>query len=232
MALSTLMLLSTESTNQYFRTTLMSNHNKNNKSQRQLTWEWIKTHPNFTKKQLTNDVNITSSAANSLIKFLIDHKRLKQKTKRRGCIGAKYKLINTDYIQFGSGSRKGCRNTKGKRNTAKQRCWTTMRVLHAFTIGDVAAGAEVALCTAGTYIRKLTQANFVRCIQGVDKVNDKNSVARFRLIHNSGPLYPIVCDDSIYDQNLDKRHEYQATVSAKSINKNAKEKSYEHQKLA
>ncbi len=205
--------------------------NKNNKSQRQLAWEWIKNHPQFTKKQLITEVNITSSAANSLITFLIDHKRIKTSAKRRGCIGAKYKVVNTDYLHFGSGSRKGCRNTKGRKGSAKQRCWTTMRVLGAFTIGDVSAGAEVAICTAGTYIRKLTQVGFIRCIQGVDKANDNNSVARFRLIHNSGPLYPIVCEDSVYDQNLDKRHNYQATISAKSINK-SKEPQHGKRKLA
>ena len=205
---------------------------KNNKNQRQKAWEWIKHHPTFTKKQLTNEVTITSSAANRFIKFLIEQKKVKQKTKRRGCIGANYKVINTDYLQFSCGSRKGCRKSTGKRNTAKHRCWTTMRVLHVFTIGDVAAGAEVAINTASTYIRKLTQANFIRCIQGVDKANDKFSVARFRLIHNSGPLYPIVCDDSVYDQNLEKRHLYQSTVLAKSINKETKEIQHEQQKLA
>jgi len=207
---------------------------KNNNGQRQLAWEWLKSHLKFTKKQLIEEVAITSSAANSLITFLIEHKRIKQVSPRKGCIGAKYKVINTDYLQFGSGSRKGCRNTKGKKGSAKQRCWTTMRVLGAFAIGDVAAGAEVATCTAGTYIRKLTQVGFIRCIQGVDKANDNNSVARFRLIHNSGPLYPIVCKDSVYDQNLDKRHNYQASVSANSINRinNNKEPHHGKQKLA
>ena len=217
------------------KNTKNTKNSKNSKikiSQRQLAWEWIKSNTNFTKKQLTDGTNITSSTANGLIKFLIEHKRIKQTAKQRGCIGAKYKVINTNYIQFSSGSRKGCRNTKGKRKPAKQRCWTTMRVLHVFTIGDVAAGAEVALCTASTYIRKLTQANFIRCIQGVDKINDKNSVARFRLIHNSGPLYPIVCNDGVYDQNLEKRHDYHETISAKSINKITKDNQREQQKLA
>jgi hypothetical protein len=198
-------------------------------SQRQLAWQWLKNQKTFTKKQLTDAVEITASAANGLITFLREQKRIKQITARKGCIGAKYKVVNTDYLQFGSGSRKGCRNTKGKKGSAKQRCWSTMRVLRAFTIGDVAAGAEVAVCTAATYIRKLTQTGFVRCIQGVDKANDNHSVARFRLIHNSGPLYPIVCDDSVYDQNLEKRHPYQATVSAKSLNK---ERLNDQQKLA
>ena len=118
-------------------------------SQRQLAWQWLKSQETFTKKQLTDAVEITASAANGLITFLREQKRIKQITARKGCIGAKYKVVNTDYLQFGSGSRKGCRNTKGKKGSAKQRCWSTMRVLRAFTIGDVRISALLVIKTVG-----------------------------------------------------------------------------------
>ncbi|KGJ86414.1 hypothetical protein [Colwellia psychrerythraea] len=208
----------------------MSSKNKKN-SQRKLAWDWIVTQSTFTNRQLRIAVGIPHHIAYQLTLFLIEKKRLKKTYKGKGAAGHEYELIDPSPMRFGTGNIKGHRYTKGRKNSAKQKCWNTMRVLGVFTIGDVSAGAEVATCTSSRYIRKLMLANFIRCIQK-DSRGCEHSVAVFRLLHNSGPLYPITSDEGVFDQNTQKQHSYQCLQGTSLNGSLQKEPQHGKQKLA
>lgn len=90
---------------------------------------------------------------------------------------------------------------------ATTRMWNAMRLGDDFDVTSLAAlasleGAPIARATARAYITRLHQASYLRCVQE----GGANRLARYRLIHNTGPQAPQVRrDKTIFEPNDDTR---------------------------
>ena len=200
------------------------------RSPREQAWEWILTNPNFTCSQLRESTGIPHHIAYQLARFLVSKGRIKVVIKGRGSKPAKYKLIDPSPIQFGQGTKQGFVYNTGRKKSVKQKCWNAMRVLRRFSIGDIATGADINRTTASKYIRSLTQAGFIRCLQKPSRGNE-HTIGIYMLIHDSGPLYPLNKKDCVIDQNTGEEHPYRPEAFKQKL-KSTKEPTYEQQKLA
>lgn len=91
---------------------------------------------------------------------------------------------------------------------AQEQMWRTLRMLKGDTNArELAAHAStpqipVNIKAAGDYLRNLHLASYLQCVKP-GKPGARATLARYRLVSNTGPRPPMVCrTDAIYDPNL------------------------------
>jgi len=173
---------------------------------RKQAWCWILTNPYFSSAELVKNVGIKKALANNFIAFLKKEKRIKCTTKRRGSIGARYKLVDNKPITFGTGNRVGQLKTTAKTSSKQQKMWNAIRIFNKFTLANIAAGTNTSTKVVGTYVNALAKAGIVRCSHPANKI--KNTPAYFRLIKDLGNLSPVRREDCIFDLNAQKAYPF------------------------
>ncbi len=69
----------------------------------------------------------------------------------------------------------------------RQKIWTSMRIIRAFTVADIAATAEVSEGAVTSYLQSLRHAGYVRSVRR----SSQRGCMSYRLIMNTGPLAPV-----------------------------------------
>lgn len=200
-----------------------------NKTPREMAWEWMTSRYSFTLEKLVAATGMNKHTAAVFIRYLRRKNRIHVLRKHIGSKPARYRVHDTSPLKFGTENYSKPKKRRHK-ICARQRMWTSMRVLRTFTIADVAAGANAKPDQTCRYIRCLVKGGYVRLIHGplIAGPNKKGEFARFRLLHDSGPRYPLGRKDGLYDQNADKFHAYQEVETASKHTRRRKPRGAQH----
>ncbi len=81
------------------------------------------------------------------------------------------------------------------------RAWTSMRILHIFSVPQILICSEISELVALEFVYQMHQTNFLRLVERCDaEVFGSENI--YQLIENTGPIAPLICADGIvYDIN-------------------------------
>jgi hypothetical protein len=89
-----------------------------------------------------------------------------------------------------------------RRPRARDRVWTSMRVLRRFTIPDLSATAECHRDNVRKFLKTLTGAGYLRVV-APRRSGVKGGYQVWMLIRNTGPVAPrLQSDGRLFDPNL------------------------------
>jgi hypothetical protein len=167
----------------------------------QRAWEWIRQQPDFTSGDLAQNMDVSLYSAQMIISHLQDKAALKRTN--TGVNPAVYQAVK-DFEPHLPG-----KNTTAPRPSCmRQKVWQAMRFLNDFTVGDLMATAECTRSTAERFICDLVRFEYVFISKPQQKKarmsERKGSEVRYRMLKNTGRLYPIIRPDGLYDQNTKK----------------------------
>lgn len=91
-----------------------------------------------------------------------------------------------------------------RRENARERAWTSMRILKTFTLAQLEATAEIGRVNLNQYVQALQRRGYLRIACERQK-GYAGSWNHYRLIRNSGPLAPLARrDGTIFDPNTNQ----------------------------
>lgn len=81
------------------------------------------------------------------------------------------------------------------------RAWTSMRILHIFSVSQILICSEISELVALEFIYQMHRINFLRLVERCEaEVFGSENI--YQLIENTGPIAPLICADGIvYDIN-------------------------------
>lgn len=164
----------------------------------QRAWEWIRQQPDFTSDALAQNMDVSLYSAQIIISHLQDRMALNRTN--LGVNPAVYQAVKgfTPHLP-------GKNTTAPRPGCMRQKVWQAMRFLNDFTVGDLMATAECTRSTAERFICDLVRFEYVfisKPQQRNARMSErKGSEVRYRMLKNTGRVYPIIRPDGLYDQN-------------------------------
>ena len=167
----------------------------------QRSWEWIKEQPDFHSNELAKEMEVSLYQA----QMVIDH------LKQLGAVTTVNRKANP--VVYAKVARAkphlpGKNTTSPQPGSKRQKIWQAMRYLEVFTIPEIVALAECSRSSVERYLTDLCRYQYVVKLSGFNK---RASMAkrrgwhnRYRLLSNTGHMYPIARKAGLYDQNLKK----------------------------
>ena len=167
----------------------------------QRSWEWIKKQPDFHSHELAKEMDVSLHQA----QMVIDHLKTLGAVET---INSKAKPVVYAKVARAKPHLPGKNPTSPQPTSIRQRIWQAMRFLEVFTIPEVMGLAECSKSSVERYLTDLCRYQYVVKLSGFNK---RASMAkrrgwhnRYRLLSNTGHMYPIARQAGLYDQNLKK----------------------------
>lgn len=103
-----------------------------------------------------------------------------------------FKRVSRNINQVDTGSR------KTDSFTAYRQVWMVARIFQTFKLEDILVGAEVSSSIASWYLEQLYQIGYLQRVESSQTdLDDEISTHTYRLIRNSGPIAPLVCNSGV-----------------------------------
>jgi len=94
----------------------------------------------------------------------------------------------------------GAHTVAPNRTRVRERAWQAMRSLRSFDLGQLMSVSEIERSNGTKFVRALTRAGYLRCIQRANPT--RRQFALYRLIDDTGPRAPVLRNDGrVYDAN-------------------------------
>ena len=176
----------------------------------QRSWEWIKEQPDFHSTELAKEMEVSLHQA----QMVIDH------LKQLGAVITVNRRANP--VVYAKVARAkphlpGKNTTSPQPRSKRQKIWQAMRYLEVFTIPEIMALAQCSKSSVERYLTDLCRFQYVVKISSFNKrapmARRRGWHNRYRLLSNTGHMYPIARQDGLFDQNLKKM--VMATTAAK-----------------
>ena len=167
----------------------------------QRSWEWIKEQPDFHSNELAKEMEVSLYQA----QMVIDH------LKQLGAVTTVNRKANP--VVYAKVARAkphlpGKNTTSPQPGSKRQKIWQAMRYLEVFTIPEIVALAECSRSSVERYLTDLCRYQYVVKLSGFNKhasmAKRRGWHNRYRLLSNTGHMYPIARQAGLYDQNLKK----------------------------